>query len=103
MKYYIHFPLNSAAITDISLMGDTRLQVRYDGMVMSIPPAHLKAACVMDMTFWPYDTHNCTVKYGSWVYDGVAINLNTLARRPEVSCLNWRLSRQSNITVKKFG
>ena len=65
----------------------TKLSVRSDGLVSYTPPSHIKGPCVMDMTYWPYDTHNCTIKIGSWSYDGSEINLDILTSVPQVTAV----------------
>ncbi|CAL4114909.1 unnamed protein product [Meganyctiphanes norvegica] len=45
------------------------------GEVLHVPPAHLKSACVADLTYWPHDVHDCTIKLGSWVTDGWMLNI----------------------------
>ena len=52
------------------------LIVYPSGLVLYVFPTKLEVACVLDMTYWPYDTQICKTKFGSWVYDGYKMNLN---------------------------
>uniref|UniRef100_UPI0037E87774 neuronal acetylcholine receptor subunit beta-3a n=1 Tax=Semicossyphus pulcher TaxID=241346 RepID=UPI0037E87774 len=53
----------------------TKAIVRYNGTITWTPPASYKSACTMDVTFFPFDRQNCTMKFGSWTYDGHMVDL----------------------------
>ncbi|XP_068596957.1 neuronal acetylcholine receptor subunit non-alpha-2-like [Brachionichthys hirsutus] len=53
----------------------TKAIVRYNGAITWTPPASYKSACAMDVTFFPFDRQNCTMKFGSWTYDGNMVDL----------------------------
>uniref|UniRef100_A0A8C4F300 Neuronal acetylcholine receptor subunit non-alpha-3 n=1 Tax=Dicentrarchus labrax TaxID=13489 RepID=A0A8C4F300_DICLA len=53
----------------------TKAIVRYNGAITWTPPASYKSACTMDVTFFPFDRQNCTMKFGSWTYDGNMVDL----------------------------
>ncbi|XP_059377691.1 neuronal acetylcholine receptor subunit non-alpha-2-like isoform X3 [Carassius carassius] len=53
----------------------TKAIVRYNGMITWTPPASYKSACTMDVTFFPFDRQNCSMKFGSWTYDGNMVEL----------------------------
>ncbi|CAG0922569.1 unnamed protein product, partial [Notodromas monacha] len=56
--------------------------VTSDGRVLYVPVVLLSAICMsMDFTNWPYDVHSCSLKFGSWTFDGYSLDL-------EVSELN---------------
>ncbi|XP_030842471.1 neuronal acetylcholine receptor subunit alpha-6 isoform X2 [Strongylocentrotus purpuratus] len=59
----------------VSLMSGVSAIVYADGSVLYIPPMHLEATCTMDLTDYPYDQHNCSLKWGSWAYDASEITL----------------------------
>ncbi|XP_006823076.1 neuronal acetylcholine receptor subunit alpha-5-like, partial [Saccoglossus kowalevskii] len=50
-----------------------------DGMIFYLPPYEEKVMCNFGSAFWfPYDTHKITIKYGSWAYDGTAVDLGEI-------------------------
>ncbi|XP_063305517.1 neuronal acetylcholine receptor subunit alpha-3-like isoform X2 [Pelobates fuscus] len=49
--------------------------LKYSGDVIWIPPAIFKSSCRIDVTFFPFDYQNCTMKFGSWTYDKAKIDL----------------------------
>uniref|UniRef100_A0A8C4XAY9 Cholinergic receptor nicotinic beta 3 subunit b n=1 Tax=Erpetoichthys calabaricus TaxID=27687 RepID=A0A8C4XAY9_ERPCA len=53
----------------------TKVIVKYNGTVMWTPPASYKSSCTMDVTFFPFDRQNCSMKFGSWTYDGNMVDL----------------------------
>ncbi|XP_077375886.1 neuronal acetylcholine receptor subunit alpha-5 isoform X1 [Festucalex cinctus] len=52
----------------------TKAVVKYDGTILWTPPANYKSACTIDVTFFPFDLQNCSMKFGSWTYDGSQLN-----------------------------
>ncbi|XP_031416247.1 neuronal acetylcholine receptor subunit beta-3a isoform X1 [Clupea harengus] len=53
----------------------TKAIVRANGTIMWTPPASYKSSCTMDVTFFPFDRQNCSMKFGSWTYDGNMVDL----------------------------
>lgn len=53
----------------------TKAIIKYNGAVTWTTPASYKSACMMDVTFFPFDRQNCSVKFGSWTYDGTMVDL----------------------------
>ena len=41
------------------------------------PPAKLRSSCKIDVTYFPFDDQHCHLKFGSWAYSGLQINLTT--------------------------
>ncbi|XP_045584801.2 neuronal acetylcholine receptor subunit alpha-4 [Procambarus clarkii] len=75
---------NSAKVGDPPSFSNTLLIVFPNGRVLFVPPMRLHFTCVMDLTFWPHDTHNCTLIIGSWVHDGFAIDPQIMDDKPEI-------------------
>lgn len=48
----------------------TKAVVKHDGTISWTPPANYKSACTIDVTFFPFDLQNCSMKFGSWTYEG---------------------------------
>ncbi|MBN3326159.1 ACHN3 protein, partial [Atractosteus spatula] len=53
----------------------TKVIVRSNGTILWTPPASYKSSCTMDVTFFPFDRQNCSMKFGSWTYDGNMVDL----------------------------
>uniref|UniRef100_A0A3B3SPY0 Cholinergic receptor nicotinic beta 3 subunit a n=1 Tax=Paramormyrops kingsleyae TaxID=1676925 RepID=A0A3B3SPY0_9TELE len=53
----------------------TKAIVKFNGTVTWTPPASYKSSCTMDVTFFPFDQQNCSMKFGSWTYDGHMVDL----------------------------
>ncbi|XP_032806208.1 neuronal acetylcholine receptor subunit alpha-3-like [Petromyzon marinus] len=60
---------------DFQVEGKTKALLKYDGTVMWMPPAIFKSSCKIDVTYFPFDYQNCTMKFGSWTYDKAKIDL----------------------------
>ncbi|XP_038660160.1 neuronal acetylcholine receptor subunit beta-3-like isoform X2 [Scyliorhinus canicula] len=58
---------------EVSLM--TKAIVKHNGTVRWTPPASYKSSCTIDVTFFPFDKQNCSMKFGSWTYDGNLVDL----------------------------
>lgn len=48
----------------------TRAEVFFNGTVRWMPPALYLSACRIDMEYFPYDEQTCSMRFGSWTYDG---------------------------------
>lgn len=66
------------------------------GSVIWVPSSHVKAACVMDMTYWPYDVHNCTAKFGSWVHSSQTVDFRLKDDDVEVSLIKAKMFQFNN-------
>ena len=49
--------------------------VSSDGTCLWVPPGLFLSTCKIDITWFPFDEQKCDMKFGSWTYDGGAINL----------------------------
>ncbi|XP_056315176.1 neuronal acetylcholine receptor subunit alpha-4 [Danio aesculapii] len=64
---------------DFTVTHLTKAHLFHDGRVTWIPPAIYKSSCSIDVTFFPFDQQNCTMKFGSWTYDRSKIDLIRIA------------------------
>ncbi|XP_072321949.1 neuronal acetylcholine receptor subunit alpha-3 [Eucyclogobius newberryi] len=67
--------LYNNAVGDFQVDDKTKALLRYNGDVTWIPPAIFKSSCRIDVTYFPFDYQNCTMKFGSWTYDKAKIDL----------------------------
>lgn len=80
---------------DYSIMSDTRAKVDNQGNVFWLTPAILKSSCNVDVTYFPFDEQHCDLQFGSWVYDGLQLNLTNFSPYGDTSNFmdngEWRL------------
>ncbi|CAF1126145.1 unnamed protein product [Adineta steineri] len=63
---------------DYQITTRSKAQIRYDGTVKWNPPMIYKSYCSIDIEFYPFDIQNCTLKFGTWTYHGLLVNLQFL-------------------------
>uniref|UniRef100_A0A1I8ISS5 Neur_chan_LBD domain-containing protein n=1 Tax=Macrostomum lignano TaxID=282301 RepID=A0A1I8ISS5_9PLAT len=56
----------------------TKVTVKHDGQITWEPPAIFKSSCQIDVEFFPFDEQLCTMKFGVWTHDGLAVDLQHL-------------------------
>ncbi|KAJ7999575.1 hypothetical protein DPEC_G00195840 [Dallia pectoralis] len=64
---------------DFAVTHLTKAHLFHDGRISWVPPAIYKSSCSIDVTFFPFDQQNCTMKFGSWTYDRAKIDLVSMA------------------------
>ncbi|KRY18544.1 Acetylcholine receptor subunit alpha-like 1 [Trichinella patagoniensis] len=67
---------NAAGDPEITIFNDAL--VYYDGTVVWKPPAIYKSFCSIDVTWFPYDSQNCLMKFGLWSYFGAFVDMRQL-------------------------
>ncbi len=72
---------------------ESKAKVTPEGKVFWPPPAKLRSSCKIDVTFFPFDDQICTLKFGSWTYSGLQLNLlnNTVDLLNYVESGEWQL------------
>ena len=65
----------------------TKATVHSTGLVMWKPPAIYKSLCPIDVEFFPFDEQLCTLKIGSWTYDGFSVDIKHIALASEINDL----------------
>ncbi len=53
----------------------TKAAVTFDGLVSWNPPAIYKSMCQINVEWFPFDEQECNLKFGSWTYDGLFVEL----------------------------
>ncbi|XP_066603029.1 neuronal acetylcholine receptor subunit alpha-5-like [Prorops nasuta] len=66
---------NSATPNSIEYFGDTHFLLHENGLVNWAPPSQFIALCDLDLRYWPYDVHVCSLTLGSWTFHGEQIDL----------------------------
>lgn len=64
-----------SAVGDFLVEDKTKALLKFDGTITWVPPAIFKSSCPMDITYFPFDYQNCSMKFGSWTYDKAKIDL----------------------------
>ena len=70
----IHFSAGKADPSTAEVMSI----LTYDGTVMNIQPVQLQSYCHTAKMYRANDTVECTMKFGSWTYDGFKLDLNLM-------------------------
>lgn len=62
-----------------------RTQVMSDGSVFYGVPAKILSTCHVNPTWFPFDTQVCHLKFGSWTYSGMEIDLQSSRNSVDLS------------------
>ncbi|XP_075537182.1 neuronal acetylcholine receptor subunit alpha-10-like [Dermacentor variabilis] len=65
----------------------TRAMIDPQGRVFWPPPTKFRSTCPVDVTYFPFDDQMCTMKFGSWIYDGLQVDIQN--RTSEVDLVNY--------------
>jgi nicotinic acetylcholine receptor, invertebrate len=57
----------------------TKATIHSDGLVIWKPPAIYKSLCPINVEFFPFDEQLCTLKIGSWSYDGFSVDIKHMS------------------------
>lgn len=89
---YLHVPSQDIWLPDIVLYNNadgnyevtimTKAILHYNGRVTWNPPAIYKSYCGIDVEFFPFDEQECFMKFGSWTYDGLMVDLRHMNQVP---------------------
>ncbi|XP_062864547.1 neuronal acetylcholine receptor subunit alpha-9 [Trichomycterus rosablanca] len=67
---------NNADEEDSSGPPDTNVVLRYTGEITWDAPAITKSTCVVDVSYFPFDSQQCKLTFGSWTYNGNQVDIN---------------------------
>jgi nicotinic acetylcholine receptor len=65
----------SSADGDYQITTKTKATIRNDGKVVWEPPMIYKSYCAINIEYYPFDTQDCYMKFGTWSLDGNAVDL----------------------------
>ena len=75
------FPVVSRADGIYETARGTKAAIDPSGRVQWPAPASFKSSCSIDVTYFPFDQQECTMRFGSWTYnmDEVGVTMVTVA------------------------
>ena len=59
----------------------TNVVVTDEGGCTYIPPGIFKSTCKIDITWFPFDDQHCSIKFGSWTYNGFNVSFITITMK----------------------
>eukprot|EP00795_Rhopilema_esculentum_P005971 gene5971-11332_t len=82
--------LYNNADSDITFGGNfdrlnTRVILSHNGNSVWLAPVIIKSKCQIDVKYFPFDEQSCSLKFGSWTYDGFRLNLAKEAEKADLS------------------
>eukprot|EP00079_Xenopus_tropicalis_P013778 XP_002942944.3 PREDICTED: neuronal acetylcholine receptor subunit alpha-6 [Xenopus tropicalis] len=93
--------LYNNAVGDFQVEGKSKALVKYNGLITWSPPAIFKSSCPMDITFFPFDHQNCSMKFGSWSYDKAKIDLAIIGSKVDMKDF-WENSEWEIVDASGF-
>ncbi|XP_070611117.1 acetylcholine receptor subunit alpha-like, partial [Erythrolamprus reginae] len=63
----------------------TKVLLNYTGHITWTPPAIFNSYCEIIVTHFPFDEQNCSMKLGTWTYDGSVVAIYPESDRPDLS------------------
>ncbi|XP_074503488.1 acetylcholine receptor subunit alpha [Sebastes fasciatus] len=70
---------------DFAIIHLTKVLLEHTGMITWNPPAIFKSYCEIIVLHFPFDLQNCSMKLGTWTYDGLLVVINPDNDRPDLS------------------
>ncbi|TNN70520.1 Neuronal acetylcholine receptor subunit alpha-9-II [Liparis tanakae] len=67
--------LYNKADDDSSGPMDTNVKLRYNGEITWDAPAITKSSCVVDVSYFPFDSQECNLTFGAWTYNGNQVDI----------------------------
>ncbi|KAI3381993.1 hypothetical protein SNEBB_008064 [Seison nebaliae] len=61
------------------------LLVQHDGKVHWPHPLRLKSTCRVNIRYFPFDSQTCTIRIGSWSYNGHQVYIKNEAEKPDIT------------------
>ncbi|XP_059198923.1 acetylcholine receptor subunit alpha-like [Centropristis striata] len=70
---------------DFAIVHETKVLLEHTGLITWNPPAIFKSYCEIIVLHFPFDLQNCSMKLGTWTYDGNLVVVNPDSDRPDLS------------------
>jgi nicotinic acetylcholine receptor, invertebrate len=74
-RYYSLVAFVRSADGNFTVKLMTKATIHHTGLVVWKPPAIYKSLCPINVEFFPFDEQLCTLKIGSWTYDGYSVDI----------------------------
>ncbi|KAF7266914.1 hypothetical protein GWI33_019841 [Rhynchophorus ferrugineus] len=65
---------------EVTLM--TKATLKYTGEVIWKPPSIYKSSCEINVQYFPFDEQSCLMKFASWTYNGLQVDLKHMDQQP---------------------
>lgn len=72
-------PLLCSADGDFAIIHETKVLLEHTGKIIWNPPAIFKSYCEIIVLHFPFDLQNCSMKLGTWTYDGLLVVINPVS------------------------
>lgn len=72
-------PLLCSADGDFAIRHETKVLLEHTGKIIWNPPAIFKSYCEIIVLHFPFDLQNCSMKLGTWTYDGLLVVINPVS------------------------
>jgi len=79
---------NSANLVKMMNCWDSNVIIFANGEVLWVPPCKLDSQCRLTLKKEPYGEQTCTMKFGSWTYDGIIMDLNFYGESKNMSAFD---------------
>ncbi|XP_064474752.1 neuronal acetylcholine receptor subunit alpha-10-like isoform X2 [Ornithodoros turicata] len=63
----------------------SRAMLDPTGNVFWPPPTKFRSTCPVDVTYFPFDDQSCVMKLGSWIYDGLQVDVQNRTKAVDLT------------------
>lgn len=77
--------------------------ISYDGNITWIPQGIYMSTCDIDVTTFPFDKQNCSLKFGSWTYPGHLLTLDFLDGNARMLTDDYFVPNKAWIVIDTLG
>jgi len=76
---------------------DSNVLIYPSGEVLWVPPCKIFSHCKLNLKREPYGEQTCSMKFGSWTFDGLTMDMNFYDNKTHVDLSDYRKSTQFEI------
>ena len=73
--FFFLFSVNEEGDHGEQYLFDTKVIISHDGTVTWLSPNLIKSSCKINVKYFPWDTQTCRLKFGSWSFHGLKLDL----------------------------